>query len=116
MKCNKLNNIDHKYLQGYDADWYFISCCNKIFPLETLTKKTSYLWETLFLVIVPVLLRSDNINISRTRFLQLKPSSNLSKFNNFCFEPDNDSENVTNTNYCAFDQFQALPLLEKYYS
>ena len=39
INCNKLNNIDHKYLQGSDDHWYFISCCNKIFPLETLAKK-----------------------------------------------------------------------------
>ena len=32
MKCNKLNHIDYKYLQGSSDPWYCLSCCSKIFP------------------------------------------------------------------------------------
>ena len=45
IKCNKLNHIDYKYLQGYNNPWYCISCCGEIFtiwyiskPFDTLTK------------------------------------------------------------------------------
>ena len=39
IKCNKLNHIDYKYLQGSNDRWYCISCCDEIFPFGTLTNK-----------------------------------------------------------------------------
>ena len=35
MKCNKLNHIDYKYLQGSNDPWYCLSCCSKIFRFGT---------------------------------------------------------------------------------
>ena len=37
MKCNKLNQIDYKYLQDSNDPWYCLSCCRKIFPFGTQT-------------------------------------------------------------------------------
>ena len=39
MKCNKLNHIDYKYLQGSNEPWYCLSCCSSIFPFGTLTNR-----------------------------------------------------------------------------
>ena len=39
IKCNKLNHINYKYLQGSNEPWYCLSCCSKIFPFGTLTNK-----------------------------------------------------------------------------
>ena len=39
IKCNKLNHIDYKYLQGSYEPWYCLSRCSEIFPFGTLTNK-----------------------------------------------------------------------------
>ena len=39
VKCNKLNHIDYKYLQGSNEPRWCLSCCSKIFPFGTLTNK-----------------------------------------------------------------------------
>ena len=39
MKCNNLNHIDYKYLQGSNDPWFCISYCNEIFPFGTLGNK-----------------------------------------------------------------------------
>ena len=39
MKCNKLNHIDYKYLQGSNDAWYCRSCYIKIYSFGTLTNK-----------------------------------------------------------------------------
>ena len=39
VKCNKLNQIDYKYVQGSNDLWSCLSCCSKIFPFGTLTNK-----------------------------------------------------------------------------
>ena len=39
IKCNKLNLIDYKYLQGSNEPWYCLSCCRKVFPFGTLANK-----------------------------------------------------------------------------
>ena len=39
IKCNKLNHIDYKYVQGSNDPWYCISCCDQILPFGTLTNK-----------------------------------------------------------------------------
>ena len=35
VKCNNLNHIDYKYLQGWNDSWFCISSCNEIFPFGT---------------------------------------------------------------------------------
>ena len=39
LKCNKLNHIDYKYLQGSSDPWFCLYCCSLIFPFRILTKK-----------------------------------------------------------------------------
>ena len=39
MKCNNLNHVDYKYLQGSNDPWFCNSCCNEIFPFGTLANK-----------------------------------------------------------------------------
>ena len=75
VKCNQLNHIDYKYLQGSDDLWYCFSCCIKIFPFGTLTNKDFMSSTTNSLSIYfSQGAHSDNDNES---LLSLKPPSNL---------------------------------------
>ena len=86
IKCNKLNHIDYKYLQGSNDPWYCISCCDEIVPFGTLTNKN-------FLSMVnppPVpddhdcFTNNNDAYISKNSSLSLKLSSDLSLlFNQF---------------------------------
>ena len=85
VMCNKLNHIDHKYLQGSNDPWYCLSCCSKIFPFGTLKNKDfiSSLTNSLSLSLSQQGTNSDNDNES---LLSLKPPSDLAvlynQFNN----------------------------------
>ena len=99
MKCNNLNHIDYKYLQGSNDPWLCISCCNKIFPFGTLANK-----NFLFMMMVnpsPTNIKNNVYATSiNSTFIVLKPSANLSllfnQFNNFYPEQKNEPENVVN--------------------
>ena len=39
LRCNKLNLVDHKYLQGSTDCWFHLSCCSIILPTVNLTEK-----------------------------------------------------------------------------
>ena len=112
VNCNKLNQIDYKYIQGSNDPWYCISCCDEILPFGTLTNKN-------FLSMVkppPVpddsdcFTNSSDAYISKNSSLSLKPSSNLSLFFNQIInsspEQKTDPENVVNSNYYDIDQLQ----------
>ena len=118
IKCNKLNHIDYKYLQGSNDPWYCISCCDEILPFGTLTNK-----NFLSTVNPPV---PDDHNcftnrmdayISENSSLSFKPSSDLSllfnQFNNSSPEQKTDTKNVLNSNCYDTDQLQTLKFLEK---
>ena len=88
IKCNKLNHIDYKYLQGSNDPWYCISCCDEIVPFGTLTNK-----NFLSMVNPPPLpdyhdcsTNNSDAYISKNSSLSLRPSSDLSflfsQFNN----------------------------------
>ena len=91
MKCNNLNHIDYKYLQGSRDSWFCISCCNEIFSFGILANKN-------FLNIIPncnpIAIKSSDANhIGSSSSLALKPTSNISllfnQFHNFSPEPKN---------------------------
>ena len=115
IKCNKLNHIDHKYLQGSNEPWYCLSCCSNIFPFGTLTNRD----------FVPSITNSfsqqgnknDNDN---ERLLSLKPPSDLAllynQLNNTSPEKNNDPVNVANSKYYDIDQIQTLKFPKKHKS
>ena len=39
LRCNKLNLVDYKYLQGSTDPWLCLSCCSLILPFGNLTDK-----------------------------------------------------------------------------
>ena len=111
IKCNKLNHIVYKYLQGSNDPWYYISCCDEVLPFSTLTNQN-------FLSVVnspPVpddhdcFTNNSDAYISKNSLLSVKLSSDLSllfnQFNNFSPEQKTDPENVVNSNYCDIVQF-----------
>ena len=84
IKCNKLDHIDYKYIQGSNDPWYCISCCDKI-PFGTLTNN-----NFLSLADSPPdagLTNNRDAYISINSALSFKPFSDLSllfnQFNNF---------------------------------
>ena len=84
MKCNNLNHIDYKYVQGSNDPWFCISCCNV--PFGTLTRKNFL--SMMMVNSSPITFKnSDAVNIKTNSFLTLKASANLSLlfnlFNNF---------------------------------
>ena len=115
IKCNKLNHIDYKYLQGSNEPWYCFSCCSNIFPFGTLTNRD----------FVPSIANSlsqqgtknDNDNES---LLSLKPPSDLDLLYNPLItvlqKKNNDSVNVVNSKYYDIDQIQTLKFPNKHKS
>ena len=112
MKCNNLNHIDFKYLQGSNDTWFFISCCNEIFPFGTLANKNFL--SMMMVNSSPITIKNnddddddDDTNINSTS-LALKASANLSfiQFNIFSPVQKNEPENVVNFNYYDIDQFK----------
>ena len=117
MKCNNLNHIDYKYLQGSNDPWFCILCCNEIFPFGTLGSKN--LVPMMMLNSNPNNIKNNDVdatNINSTS-LVLTFSANLSllfnQFNKFSSEEINGLENVVNSNYYDIDQFQTLKFYEK---
>ena len=117
MKCNNLNHIDYKYLQGSNDPWFCISCCNEIFPFGTLANKNFL--SMMMVNSSPTTIKNNDVyatNINSTS-LVLKHSLNLpllfNQFNNFYPEQKNELENIVNSNYYDIDQFQTLKFHEK---
>ena len=110
VKCNKLNHIDYKYLQGSNEPWYCLYCCSKIFPLGTLTNKD-------FIASITNSLSQQGSDNENESLLSLKPSSELAllynQFNNTSSEKHNDPENVVNSKYYDIDQIQTLKFPNK---
>ena len=99
MKCNKLNHIDYKYLQGSNDPWYCLSCCSNIFPFGTQTNKdfiSSITTTNSFS-------QGTNSDNDKESFLSLKPPYDLAllynSFNNTSPEKNNDPENVVNSKF-----------------
>ena len=70
MKCNNLNHIDYKYLQGSNDPWFCITCCNEIFSFGLIVNK-----KFLSLMMVsssPITVKNiDANNTNSNSFLQL---------------------------------------------
>ena len=119
IKCNELNHIDYKYLQGSNDPWYYISCCDEILPFDTLTNKN-------FLTMVnphpapddhDCFTNNSDAYISKNSSISIKPSLHLSllfsQFHNSSPEQKTDPENVVNSNFYDIDQLQTLKFPEK---
>ena len=114
MKCNKLNHIDYKYLQGSNDPWYCLSCCSNIFPFGTLTNKDFISSIT----VTNSFSKSTNSNNDKESLLSLKPPSDLAllynQFNNTSPERNNDPENVVNSKFYDTDEIQTLEYPDKH--
>ena len=116
IKCNKLNHIDYKFLQGSNDLWYCISCCDEILSFSTLTNK-----NFLSLVNPPpddhnCFTKNSDTCISKNSSLLLKLSDLSLLFNQFSNsspEQKTNPENVVNCNYYDIDQLHTLKFPEK---
>ena len=109
LKCNKLNHIHYKYLQGSSDPWFCLYYCSSVFPFEFLSNKDFSL----------TLLNNRNVseNVSnKGSSIHLTPPPNLAllfnQFNNTS-EQNVDPENVVNSGYFDSDEMQALKLHDK---
>ena len=110
IKCNHLNYIDYKYLQGCNEPWYCLSCTTMLFPFGNLNNQK-------FLGFVNN--NNDNNNESKNSnsSLILKPPPDLAllfnQFNNAIPENNNDPENVIQSKYYDIDELQQLKIPNK---
>ena len=107
LKCNKLNHIDYKYLQGSSDPWFCLYCCSSIFPFGFLTNK-DFLSNSLYSRNV-----SENVS-SKSSSIHLTTPPNLAllfnQFNNTSPEQNIDLKNDVNSRYFDTDEIQALKL------
>ena len=94
LRCNKLNLVDYKYLQGSADPWFCLSCCSTILTFGHFTDK-----DLSYLVFIKNYIEISNKN----SFDHLKPPPNLAllfnQFNNSSSEQQIDPENVVNSRY-----------------
>ena len=113
IKCNNLNYIDYKHLQGNNGLWYCITCSSSIFPFKFLNNKNSA-----SLVISQT--EANNYNfVSNNSSLLLNPSQKpinlVNQFNNNTII-DNDNkvtDNFIHSKYFDTDEIQKLKILNK---
>ena len=106
IKCNHLNYMDYKYLQGCNEPWYCLSCSNTLFPFGNLNNQN-------FLNFIG---NNDTITSSETNNLNssllLKPPPDLTllfnQFNNAIPENRSDPESVIQSKYYGIDELQKL--------
>ena len=111
IKCNHLNYMDYKYLQGCNEPWYCLSCSNTLFPFGNLNNQN-------FLNFIG---NNDTITSSETNNLNssllLKPPPDLTllfnQFNNAIPENRSDPENVIQSKYYDIDELQKLKIPNK---
>ena len=102
LRCNKLNLVQYKYLQGSTDPWFCLSCCSVILPFGNLTDK-DFSYSVL----------NNYIEISNknsSALLKLPPDLTplFDQFNNSFPEQQIDPENVVNSRYFDIDQIQSL--------
>ena len=115
MKCNKLNHIDYKYLQGSNDPWYCLSCCTNIFPLGTQTNK-DFIYS---ITTTNSFSQSTNSDNDKESLLSLKPSDLAllyNQFNSTSPEKNSDPVNVVNSKFYDIDQIQTLKFPDKHKS
>ena len=119
IKCNHLNYIDYKYLQGCNEPWYCLSCTTMHFPFGNLNNQK-------FLGFINNNNNdnnndnNNNININNKElevsnsFLILKPPPDLARLFNQSSNaiPENNSvpENVIQSKYYEIDELQQLKI------
>ena len=102
LRCNKLNLVQYKYLQGSTDPCFCLSCCSVILPFGNLTDK-DFSYSVL----------NNYIEISNknsSALLKLPPdlAPLFDQFNNSFPEQQIDPENVVNSRYFDIDQIQSL--------
>ena len=111
IKCNHLNYIDYKYLQGgSNKPWYCLSCITMLFPFGNLNNQK-------FLGFVHNINDNNNESKNSNSSLILKPPPDLAllfnQFNNAIAENNSDPENGMQSKYYDFDELQQLKTLNK---
>ena len=112
IKCNNLNFIDYKYLNGNDDPWFYLKCNSECYPFGTLNNKT-----------FNQCINSNNIqnkdnDEDNSGNLVLKPPTNLNslfnQFNNsFQFHDFKDPGNVVKCKYYNLEEVQTMKIPNK---
>ena len=114
-KCNKLNHIDYKYLQGSNDPWYCLSCCSNIFPFGTQDFISSITTTNSFSQCI----KKESFDNDKESLHSLKsPILTLlyNQFNNTSPEKNSDPENVVNSKFYEIDRIQTLKFPDKHKS
>ena len=111
IKCNRLNYMDYKYLQGCNEPWYCLSCSNTLFPFGNLNNQN-------FLNFIgsnDTTTSSETNNLNSSLLLKPPPDLTLlfNQFNNAIPENRSDPENVIQSKYYDIDELQKLKIPNK---
>ena len=113
IKCNHLNYIDYKYLQGCNEPWYCISCTTMLFPFGNLNNQLHL--NNLGFINNNNNNNNESKNSNSSLTLQSPPYLALlfNQFNNAIRENNSDPENVIQSKYCDIDELQQLRIPNK---
>ena len=105
IKCNHLNYMDYKYLQGCNEPWYCLSCSNTLFPFGNLNNQN-------FLNFIGnnnAITSSETKNLNSSKILKPPPDLALlfNQFNNAI------PKNVIQSKYYDIDELQKLKIPNK---
>ena len=107
IKCNHLNYLNYKYLEGYNEPWYCLSFTAILFPFGNLNNQK----------ILDFLKNNNNNNndnnINNNKILKPPPDLLLNlilfiHFSNGVPDDNNDPENVMQSKYYDIDELQQM--------
>ena len=108
LRCNKLNLVDYKYLQGSADPWFCLSCCSTILPLGNLNDK-DFSYSALNKNYIEISNKNSSVLLKSPPNLELL----FNQFNNSSPAQENDPENVVNSRYFDIDLIQSLKFSQK---
>ena len=111
IKCNHLNYMDYKYLQGCNEPWYCLSCSNTLFPFGNLNNQNFLN----FIANNDIITTSKTNNLNSSLLLKPPPDLNLlfDQFNNAIPKNHSDPENVIQSKYYDIDELQKSKISDK---
>ena len=117
INCNKLNYLDHRYLQNYDESWCCIECCSTIFPFNSLSSNKNFLACCTKTDSDSNITQWKDLENNHNSSLSLKPSLNLelliNQFNNATPENSNDPEKFFSSKYYDIEEMHKFEIPHK---
>ena len=116
LNVTTFNYLDYRYLQPCNEPWYFIECCSKIFPFNSLSCNKIFL-ACCTNTDISSIMQWKGQKTAEISSLVLKPTPNLellvNQFNNVTPENNNDPENISSSKYYDIDEMHNVEIPNK---